>query len=36
MGIVERIDVYSALLWLAVLCIALFRRPWYGGERPLL
>lgn len=27
MGIVERIDVYSALLWIAVLSIALLRRP---------
>jgi len=27
MGIVERIDVYSALLWIAVLAIALLRRP---------
>ena len=27
MGIVERIDVYSALLWIAVLAIALVRRP---------
>jgi hypothetical membrane protein len=35
MGIVERIDVYSALLWLAVLGVALLRRPWYGGERSL-
>lgn len=35
MGIVERIDVYSALLWLAVLGIALLRRPPYGGERSL-
>jgi hypothetical membrane protein len=35
MGIVERIDVYSALLWLAVLGVALLRRPPYGGERSL-
>lgn len=27
LGIIERIDVYSALLWLAVLGIALLRRP---------
>lgn len=27
MGVVERIDVYSALLWIAVLAIALLRRP---------
>jgi len=27
MGIIERIDVYSALLWLTVLGIALLRRP---------
>lgn len=27
MGIVERIDVYSALLWIAVLAVALLRRP---------
>jgi hypothetical membrane protein len=35
MGIIERIDIYSALLWLAVLGIALLRRPLYGGERSL-
>ena len=27
MGITERIDIYSALLWIAVLAIALLRRP---------
>ena len=35
MGIVERIDVYSALLWLGVLGVALLRRPWYAGTIPL-
>ena len=34
MGIVERIDVYSALLWLAVLSIALLRRPLSEAQRP--
>jgi hypothetical membrane protein len=32
MGIVERIDVYSAMLWIAVLAIALLQRP-SGRER---
>jgi len=27
MGIIERIDIYSALLWIAVLAIALLRHP---------
>jgi hypothetical protein len=35
MGILERIDVYSALLWLAVLSIALLRRPQSESQRPL-
>lgn len=35
MGILERIDVYSALLWLAVLSIALLRRPLSEAQRPL-
>jgi hypothetical protein len=34
MGIVERIDVYSALLWLAVLAIALLRRPRSRDDEP--
>ena len=36
MGIVERIDVYSALLWIAVLSIGLLRRPAAreGGSLP--
>jgi hypothetical protein len=29
-GIVERINVYSSLLWVAVLAVALLRRPRYG------
>jgi CubicO group peptidase (beta-lactamase class C family) len=28
-GIIERILIYSSLLWIAVLAIALLRRPWY-------
>jgi hypothetical membrane protein len=35
MGVVERIDVYSALLWLAVLSIALLRRPSSEGQQSL-
>lgn len=35
MGIVERIDVYSAMLWLAVLSIALLRRPLSEAQRSL-
>jgi hypothetical protein len=35
MGIVERIDVYSALLWVAVLSIAILRRPLSAAQRPL-
>jgi hypothetical protein len=35
MGILERIDVYSALLWLAVLSIALLRRPQSEAQRQL-
>ena len=35
LGIVERIDVYSALLWLAVLAIALIKRPDLTGQRRL-
>jgi hypothetical membrane protein len=36
MGIVERIDVYASMLWLAVLSIALLRRPGLaeGGALP--
>lgn len=32
-GVVERIDVYSALLWMALLGIALLRRPPIGDGR---
>ena len=32
LGITERIDVYSALLWMAVLAVALLRRPPSPGE----
>jgi len=35
MGIVERIDVYSALLWVAVLSIALIGRPDATAQRRL-
>jgi hypothetical membrane protein len=34
-GIMERIDVYSSLLWIAVLAIAVLRRPGYRGQRSL-
>jgi hypothetical protein len=30
LGIIERINVYSIMLWLAVLAIALLRRSWHG------
>lgn len=35
LGIVERIDVYSCLLWIAVLSIALLRRPRSANARTL-
>jgi CubicO group peptidase (beta-lactamase class C family) len=31
LGIVERVNVYAALLWVAVLAVALLRRPLKGG-----
>ena len=34
-GIIERINVYTSLLWIAVLAIALLRRPRYGGAGTL-
>ncbi len=34
-GIIERIDVYSSLLWVAVLAIALLRRPWFAAQGSL-
>jgi CubicO group peptidase (beta-lactamase class C family)/hypothetical membrane protein len=33
LGIVERIDVYSAMLWVAVLGVALLRHPAHGTTR---
>jgi CubicO group peptidase (beta-lactamase class C family) len=32
-GIIERINIYSSLFWVAVLAVALLRRPWYHGAR---
>lgn len=34
-GILERINIYATLLWVAVFAIALLRRPWHGA-RPTL
>jgi hypothetical protein len=34
-GIVERINIYASLLWIAVLAVALLRRPIYRGVRVL-
>jgi hypothetical protein len=34
-GILERINVYTSLLWMAVLAVALLRRPWSAAERSL-
>jgi CubicO group peptidase (beta-lactamase class C family)/hypothetical membrane protein len=31
LGIVERVDVYAPMLWVAVLAVALLRRPWPAG-----
>jgi hypothetical protein len=31
LGILERVDIYSSLLWIAVLAIALLRRPPFRG-----
>lgn len=34
-GIIERIDIYASLAWVAVLAIALLRRPWPVSQRSL-
>jgi hypothetical membrane protein len=34
-GIIERIDVYSFLLWVAMLASALLRHPWSAAQRSL-
>ncbi len=34
-GIVERIDIYASVAWVAVLAIALLRRPWSVAQRSL-
>jgi hypothetical membrane protein len=35
-GVLERIHVYAFMLWLAVLAVALLRRPWPTTRRSLL
>jgi hypothetical membrane protein len=34
-GIIERVNIYASLLWIAVLAAAMLRRPWSRGTSPV-